>query len=254
VKNSGRPYDLTENPDPSVERNWAIAAPWRSLIYRNVDTPFPYAADLALLPHMPMNVPGYDCRVPRLMAEWMVSIPAVRKSPGLDEYLMPSTACGNDTGLCKVGDVDTSAQPYLEVKPGEGGYDVALKQADQRLLAYHEGRTSFGVGGSFPAYSRYSYCPDTADIVDPTVTGSGANVTPTDLEGHLVEGKVVFDPKLDRHHHFIDDETGQIEDIPWSALAVGNPARIPGYEVREYMVVLRGRKRGTRAAKSRSAQ
>ena len=70
----------------------------------------------------------------------------------------------------------------------------------------------------------------------------------------LSEGKVVFDPKLDRHHHFIDDETGQIEDIPWTALPVGDPARIPGYEVREYMVVMRGRKRGTRGPKSRSAQ
>ncbi|HVW30304.1 MAG TPA: transcriptional repressor [Polyangiaceae bacterium] len=70
----------------------------------------------------------------------------------------------------------------------------------------------------------------------------------------LSEGKVVFDPKLDRHHHFVDDETGQIEDIPWSALAVGDPARIAGYEVREYMVVMRGRKRGHRGQKSRSAQ
>src|ERR1700742_1119454 len=69
----------------------------------------------------------------------------------------------------------------------------------------------------------------------------------------LSEGKVVFDPKLERHHHFIDDETGQIDDIPWAALPVGNPARIPGYEVREYMVVLRGRKRGPRSPKSRTA-
>ncbi|HEX3596157.1 MAG TPA: transcriptional repressor [Polyangiaceae bacterium] len=70
----------------------------------------------------------------------------------------------------------------------------------------------------------------------------------------LSEGKVVFDPKLDRHHHFIDDDTGQIEDIPWGALPVGDPARIAGYEVREYMVVMRGRKSGLRGTKSRSAQ
>jgi Fe2+ or Zn2+ uptake regulation protein len=70
----------------------------------------------------------------------------------------------------------------------------------------------------------------------------------------LSEGKVVFDPKLDRHHHFIDDETGQIEDVPWSALRVGDPARIDGYEVREYMVVMRGRKRDLRGSKSHSAQ
>jgi Fur family iron response transcriptional regulator len=69
----------------------------------------------------------------------------------------------------------------------------------------------------------------------------------------LSEGKVVFDPKLDRHHHFIDDDTGQIEDIPWAALRVGDPARIDGYEVREYMVVMRGRKCGHRDPKGRSA-
>ena len=67
----------------------------------------------------------------------------------------------------------------------------------------------------------------------------------------LSEGKVVFDPKLDRHHHFIDDETGRIEDVPWAALRVGDPARIEGYEVREYMVVMRGRRVGPRLSKGR---
>jgi Fur family iron response transcriptional regulator len=57
----------------------------------------------------------------------------------------------------------------------------------------------------------------------------------------LSEGKVVFDPKLERHHHFVDDATGRIEDIPWAALKVGDP-QLEGYNVREYMVVLRGRK------------
>jgi Fe2+ or Zn2+ uptake regulation protein len=57
----------------------------------------------------------------------------------------------------------------------------------------------------------------------------------------LSEGNVVFDPKLERHHHFIDDRTGRIEDVPWDAVKVGD-ARLEGYDVREYMVVLRGRK------------
>src|SRR5215468_3133576 len=70
----------------------------------------------------------------------------------------------------------------------------------------------------------------------------------------LSEGKVVFDPKLDRHHHFIDDETGQIEDVPWSALPFFFFKQKAAYEVREYMVVMRGRKRGHRGQKSRSAQ
>jgi Fur family iron response transcriptional regulator len=57
----------------------------------------------------------------------------------------------------------------------------------------------------------------------------------------LSEGSVVFDPKLERHHHFVDDTTGRIEDIPWEAVRVGD-ARLDGYSVREYMVVLRGKK------------
>jgi Fur family iron response transcriptional regulator len=59
----------------------------------------------------------------------------------------------------------------------------------------------------------------------------------------LAEGSVVFDPKLERHHHFIDDDTGAIEDVPWAAVRVGAP-KLEGYDVRETMVVMRGRKLG----------
>jgi Fe2+ or Zn2+ uptake regulation protein len=67
----------------------------------------------------------------------------------------------------------------------------------------------------------------------------------------LSEGNVVFDPKLERHHHFVDDVTGRIEDVPWDSVPVGE-ATLPGYAVREYMVVLRGRRLGRpRANKNR---
>src|SRR6516164_8275660 len=36
----------------------------------------------------------------------------------------------------------------------------------------------------------------------------------------LAEGKVVFDPNVASHHHFIDEETGAIHDVPWHALEV----------------------------------
>ena len=42
-----------------------IDAPWRSLIYRNVDTPFTYSDDFAIFPKMPRNAPGFDCRAPQ---------------------------------------------------------------------------------------------------------------------------------------------------------------------------------------------
>ncbi|MEW6366743.1 MAG: transcriptional repressor [Acidobacteriota bacterium] len=59
----------------------------------------------------------------------------------------------------------------------------------------------------------------------------------------LVEGVVVFDPNVGRHHHFVDEETMTIYDIPWEALTVSGDGRIQGFEVREYQVVLRGRRR-----------
>jgi Fe2+ or Zn2+ uptake regulation protein len=58
----------------------------------------------------------------------------------------------------------------------------------------------------------------------------------------LSEGKVVFDPKIDRHHHFIDEDTGNIHDVPWQALEVKNVQALRGYDVRQYQVVLRGKR------------
>ena len=58
----------------------------------------------------------------------------------------------------------------------------------------------------------------------------------------LAEGKVVFDPKLEPHHHFLDEETGEILDVPWSALDVRRVHSLPGFDVREYQVVMRGKK------------
>jgi Fur family transcriptional regulator, iron response regulator len=62
----------------------------------------------------------------------------------------------------------------------------------------------------------------------------------------LAEGSVVFDPKVEPHHHFVDDETGAIHDIPWASLRVGKVDELEGVAVREYMVVVRGRRTSTR--------
>lgn len=63
----------------------------------------------------------------------------------------------------------------------------------------------------------------------------------------LAEGKVVFDPKLEPHHHFLDEETGEIVDVPWNALDVRRVHQLNGFDVHEYQVVMRGKK--TRAQK-----
>ena len=78
-----------------------VPAPWRSLVYRNVDTPFPYFDDYVPFPHMPMNTAGFDCRAPRIMGDWMVSIPAILKAQyqGISEDVIPHNRRPRDWNL-----------------------------------------------------------------------------------------------------------------------------------------------------------
>jgi Fur family peroxide stress response transcriptional regulator len=57
------------------------------------------------------------------------------------------------------------------------------------------------------------------------------------------EGVIVFDARVEKHHHFIDEETGEIYDVPWDALVVSGEERLRGFQVKEYQVVMRGRRR-----------
>ena len=56
---------------------------------------------------------------------------------------------------------------------------------------------------------------------------------------------VVFDARLDTHHHFIDDETGAIHDVPWERVQVCNVDQLTEYRVDEYMVIMRGKTKTT---------
>ena len=60
----------------------------------------------------------------------------------------------------------------------------------------------------------------------------------------LAEGRVVFDPNTGPHHHFIDEGSGAILDVPWEAVDVRKVEELRGLEVREYQVVMRGRRKG----------
>jgi len=60
---------------------------------------------------------------------------------------------------------------------------------------------------------------------------------------NLSDDSVVFDPKTETHHHFIDEKTGRIHDIPWDQIQVCNIERLRGFEVHDYQVVIRGRKK-----------
>ena len=57
----------------------------------------------------------------------------------------------------------------------------------------------------------------------------------------LREGTVVFDPHVKAHHHFIDEETGKIYDVPLDAVRVSGEDSLDRFEVHEYQVVMKGR-------------
>ena len=59
----------------------------------------------------------------------------------------------------------------------------------------------------------------------------------------LKEGMAVFDAEVHPHHHFIDERTGKVYDVPWETLQVTGGESLREFSVREYQVVLRGRKR-----------
>ena len=59
----------------------------------------------------------------------------------------------------------------------------------------------------------------------------------------LKDGVIVFDAHVEPHHHLIDDETGKVFDVPWNAVKIAGAATVEGFEVREYQVVMRGRRR-----------
>jgi mono/diheme cytochrome c family protein len=167
-----------------------IDAPWRSLIYRNADTPFDYLDDLTIFPHMPMNTPGFDCRAPQILGDWMVSIPAVNPNAANENNV------SDVAGL--MGTVDTAPQPYTEVLPNDPAYATAQVAATKRLAQYHAGH-------------RYNFCPDTSDIVDPDVI-SGALQTPADgpiYDDDVSPPQLVMDVDgvPNRPHWVVTDET-----------------------------------------------
>lgn len=59
----------------------------------------------------------------------------------------------------------------------------------------------------------------------------------------LSPGNVVFDPHVENHHHFIDESTGAIHDIPWDAVKVSNVKSLDGFQVESYQVVMKGHRR-----------
>ena len=57
---------------------------------------------------------------------------------------------------------------------------------------------------------------------------------------NIAEDSVVFDPIVETHHHFIDEKTGAIHDVPWDKVQVCNIESLREYDVHDYQVVMRG--------------
>jgi Fur family transcriptional regulator, iron response regulator len=57
---------------------------------------------------------------------------------------------------------------------------------------------------------------------------------------NLADDHVVFDPITETHHHFIDEATGAIHDVPFEKVQVCNIEALRGYDVHDYQVVMRG--------------
>lgn len=93
------------------------------------------------------------------------------------------------------------------------------------------------VGESFPAISRATVYNTLNLFVEKGLLG----------ELHIAPNSVLFDANTERHHHFIDEPTGLIYDIPWDQVEVRSNKPLPEFEVTGYQVVMRGRRRRSRS-------
>ena len=64
----------------------------------------------------------------------------------------------------------------------------------------------------------------------------------------LEPGHTVFDPHVGPHHHFIDDDSGHIHDIPWTAVNVQGTEDLAEFEIDEVQIIFRGRRKAPTSA------
>ena len=70
----------------------------------------------------------------------------------------------------------------------------------------------------------------------------------------IEEGHVVFDPRMDPHHHFLDTESGEIVDVPFDAVPIGPLSHLDEFKVDEVQIVLRGTRKSHRPARGRGGR
>lgn len=224
---------FVEEFDP-IKATFHFVGPWRSLIWRNVATPFTYEEDNTIFIHMPRNVPGFDCRAKTIMAEWMLSIPSVpklfvaaTKDPTTGEVLVPER-------LSYSLDPNGFEQPFAEVKPGDLPYanaDINTLEPfrSKDVLPSYKGRLYDYEAAVLHANRRVenyrrsltgASCVNEDDIVDPHVINDPKIIAPVD-DGTLGESKrlnpaaqgTFFDAVPD-HAHWVPVDTTDAPG-PW---------------------------------------
>ncbi len=63
------------------------------------------------------------------------------------------------------------------------------------------------------------------------------------LRRSLNSGAAVYDPFTAPHHHLVDEVTGEVYDIPWGEVGLKGEPRLKDFEVSEFYLVMRGRRR-----------
>jgi len=53
----------------------------------------------------------------------------------------------------------------------------------------------------------------------------------------------VYDPVTARHHHLVDEASGRVYDIPWEAVSLPEHLAVPGFDVAEFYLVIKGTKK-----------
>jgi mono/diheme cytochrome c family protein len=176
-----------------------MMAPWRSLIYRTVATPFSYSDDLALMLHMPPHTQNFDCNAPRILGDWMVSITSEPKPEVASEYgveTVGETALTTD----RCWALDSTVQPYREVTKGHSGYKTAVAGTTDRLYKFHNSPVVPSdivptIEDRYPEIpSYYSFCPDRFDIFDPYVLSDPSKYSVPGDNNVYRDGKKVMPP------------------------------------------------------------
>lgn len=67
------------------------------------------------------------------------------------------------------------------------------------------------------------------------------------LRRAIKDGVFAYDPVVKPHHHLLDEATGRVYDIPWEAVKIPAAVAVPGFEVSEFHLVLKGRRKPGRA-------